>query len=96
MGKASTGQTRPGLARSGAGKGVPVPGNSIGEGSGAGRGLELLEKQERGVWKAENNGGRGRCENSVRQAWASEGAGTIERSVCLISDECVNFSGQAG
>ena len=56
--------------------------------------LELLERQERGVWKAENNGGRGRCENSVRQA--SEGAGTIERSVCLISDECVNFSGQAG
>lgn len=55
-GKAGTGQTGPGLARSGAGKSVPGRGNSMGEGPGAGGDLGLSEKQERGIWKAENNG----------------------------------------
>lgn len=44
------------LGRSGAGRSVPDRGNSMGEGPGVGGDLGLLEKHERGVWKAENSG----------------------------------------
>lgn len=52
MGKASGGcdmQSGPGLARSGARKGVLVGGNSMREGAGARGDLGLSEKQKKGV-----------------------------------------------